>query len=208
MICLGIDTTGSNCSAAVTDHAQILAFESIKIKAGMSDGHGECLAPMVQAALAKAGLRPQSIERIAVCTGPGSFTGVRTGLSFAKGFAAPRNIPVIGVSAFEVWAATYDPALSKTILAAADIKRGEVMLQTIKNGRAHGAAKTHKAGAVMSNAGHVVGSGAHLLLRERQRAFISPAILAWLAMDADVSPARPLYSRAPDAKLPGGKSLN
>lgn len=92
---LAIDTCFSACSAAVLDVAadRILAgrFEA------MDKGHAEALGPMVEAVLAEAAISPRDLTSIAVTFGPGSFTGLRIGLSYAKGLALALHIPLIGL---------------------------------------------------------------------------------------------------------------
>ncbi len=67
----------------------------------MARGQAERLAPMVREAVAAAGVAFSEIDRIAVTAGPGSFTGVRVGLSFARALALALNKPCLGVSTLE-----------------------------------------------------------------------------------------------------------
>ncbi len=95
MIILAIDTCFSRCAACLYDSAknQALGIEN----EAMERGHAEFLAPMVQRILAKASIAANQIDRIAVTTGPGTFTGLRIGLSFARAFGRALNIPVSGI---------------------------------------------------------------------------------------------------------------
>ena len=129
---LGIDTTAEWCSAALVDDAKILSLRSQKI----GRGHAELLADMVQDVLTGAGVTLNDIDKISVCVGPGSFTGLRVGLSFAKGFALPHNIPIVGLSALEVWAAMADPEQNKKLCSVADVKRSQILSQMFKQGQA------------------------------------------------------------------------
>lgn len=206
---MGIDTTGAWCSAALVDDAGILAKSTQKI----GRGHAEMLAGMVQDVLKQADIKPNQIDKISVCTGPGSFTGLRVGLSFAKGFALPHNIPVVGLSSLHIWALAADPERCKTILAVADARRGEIMSQIFKDGDAHSAPLLSRLDALTNLPDVIVGGGAALLGADANDDYVCPAQLAWLGMDVTPqnSPATPLYHRAadaklPDAKLPGGKS--
>lgn len=202
---LGIDTTAEWCSAALVDDAKILSLRSQKI----GRGHAELLADMVQDVLTGAGVTPNDIDKISVCVGPGSFTGLRVGLSFAKGLALPHNIPVVGLSALEIWAASSDPEHNKALCAAADVKRGQILTQMYKNGQALHGPKLSSADALSNLPKVIVGGGAKLLGAASASAYICPAILAWLGLEASPTdhPAEPLYHRPPDAKLPGGKAV-
>ena len=211
MLCLGVDTTGNWCSSALVDEAKILARQTIAIDHKSGAGQGEVLAPMVQGLLKSAGIAPANIGKIAVCTGPGSFSGVRIGLSFAKGFALPHGIPVIGVSALEVWALSADPAHNKSVFAAADIRRQQVFWQVWNNGKPAKPPQRSDVPTAQKHVGamEITGSGAELLRSRPHSGYICPAKLAWLGLEKNVEthPATPLYHRPPDAKLPGGKSL-
>lgn len=207
---LGIDTTAQWCSAALVDDAKILSFRAQKI----GRGHAELLADMVQDVLTDSGVKPTDIDKISVCIGPGSFTGLRVGLSFAKGFALPHNIPIVGLSALEVWAAMADPEQNQTLCSVADVKRGQILSQIYKNGQAVHAPKLSEVNALTKHPKTIVGGGAKLLgaqtiSNQAASAYICPAILAWLGMRAtpETHLAEPLYHRPPDAKLPGGKTL-
>ena len=203
-ITLGIDTTGAWCSTALVDDAGILAKSAQKI----GRGHAEKLADMVQDVLRQAGIKPADIDKISVCTGPGSFTGLRVGLSFAKGFALPHNIPVVGLSALQIWALNADPECGETVLAVADARRGEIMSQIFENGQAVQKPFLSMVGELTKIPDIIVGGGAELLGADANDDYVCPAQLAWLGaeMTPETSPANPLYHRAADAKLPGGKS--
>jgi len=176
----------------------------------LSRGHAEILAGMVQDVLRTAGVQSLDLDKISVCTGPGSFTGPRIGLAFAKGLALPHNIPLVGLSALQVWAAHVDPERSKTVLSVADVKRGQVCAQIYKNGepvQSHKTLALQELGDLESDI--ITGSGAALFGAENASPYICPAQLAWLGLEATpgTHPAEPLYHRPPDAKLPGGRVL-
>ena len=196
MLTLSLDTTGAACACALVDGGRILASSSERI----GRGHAERLAPMARDCLAATSLTIPDIERIAVCSGPGSFTGLRVALAFAKGLALPRKIPVIGLSALQVHAARHDPERQRRILSFTDVRRGELCFQLFEGGAPLTPAITQKAAEARA-------------FMAAQDAFvteltgsISAPLLGWLAMDVDpqLYPAKPLYSRPPDAKLPGG----
>lgn len=208
-LCLGIDTTGNWCSVALVDDAGILG----KACEEMSRGHAERLAPMTKTLLSQANISVGNITKISVCAGPGSFTGLRVGMSFAKGLALPHSIPIVGISNLETWALGADPEQNQRVLSIADVRRGQVFWQVFENGVALAPptlSETDAAIRVLTKEILCVGNGAHLLgAFPEQSTYVCPARLAWIGIDrqANTHPAEPLYHRPPDAKLPGGKSL-
>ena len=101
MIVLALDTCLASCSVAVRDGERVLAY-ACEV---MARGHQERLAPMAEAMMAEAGLPFSAIERIGVTVGPGSFTGLRVGVAFAKGLASALDIPAVGIGTLEALAA-------------------------------------------------------------------------------------------------------
>jgi len=67
----------------------------------MTRGHADALFPMIDEVLAETALAPTDLTRIAVCTGPGSFTGLRVGISAARGLALALGVPSVGITRFE-----------------------------------------------------------------------------------------------------------
>ena len=198
MIVLSLDTTGPDCSVSIVDDAVVLAH----IARTIGRGHAEVLAGFVEQAFARANLNPSDIDRLAVCTGPGSFTGLRVALSFAKGFAMPRSLPVVGINAMDVtaqelWLRDGDAHMS----VYRDIRRGEVFYCEYKFGAAMIAPKAMSFEEAIDTSNEKGVSSVELFATDTR-------ILAWLAIDKDPEdyPAEPLYSRGPDAKLPGGKN--
>lgn len=100
MIVLGLDTTLDACSAAMVRGGEVLAARSEP----MNKGQAERLAPMTQEVAAAAGIAFARIDRIAVACGPGSFTGVRVGLSFARALALALGKPCLGIGTLEALA--------------------------------------------------------------------------------------------------------
>src|SRR3979490_2165233 len=119
MLILAIDTALDACAAAVLDTAQnrLIAQESLAMKRG----HAEALMPLIARVMKESGIAFASLDRIAVTTGPGSFTGLRVGLSAARGLALAANKPAVGVTTLTAYAA---PIVSQTadqpVIAAFD----------------------------------------------------------------------------------------
>ena len=96
---LAIDTSAGQCAAA------LLSGRGVHRRAApMQRGHAERLMPMIAELMDEAGAGWGDLAGVAVCTGPGSFTGIRVGVAAARGIALGRAIPAVGVSRFEALA--------------------------------------------------------------------------------------------------------
>jgi len=208
MIVLGLDTCLNACSVAVLDGATVLAHR----REEMARGHQERLAPMAQATMADAGLAFDRLERIGATVGPGSFTGLRVGVAFAKGLASALSIPAVGVGVLEALAAEAEGLVA----AVVDARRDQVYLQVFDEGHPLMAPDALPLGTAAARLAELargrdlalVGSGAPLLAEAAPGArLLTPQgcdarIVARLAATRPVTPIRPLYLRAPDARLP------
>lgn len=97
---LNIETSGEACSVALTGDCSVLAnFEE---RTGRR--HAEVLSGFIQDALKAANEQERRLDAIAVSIGPGSYTGLRIGLSEAKGLAYAMDLPLIGVSTLQIMA--------------------------------------------------------------------------------------------------------
>lgn len=127
MLLLAIDTAGPNCAVALARADGSGADVLYRIEERIGRGHAERLIAMVDAALGSAGLSYPDLDRIAVTTGPGSFTGVRIGVAAARGLALALGVPAIGIGSL---AALAFPAIRSrdagTVIAALDARRGEI----------------------------------------------------------------------------------
>jgi len=219
MLILAIDTALDGCSAGVldTDAAGMIAQESEPMKRG----HAEALMPLIARIIRQAGIAFADLDRIAVTTGPGSFTGLRVGLSAARGIALAANRPVVGLTTLTAYAA---PIVSQNgehpVVSAIDARHDHVYLQAVRGDGSplilpRVAPIEEALEASRFGAPHLVGNAARLLA-ERWPADAPPPFtvdaqpapdiswVAWLgaAVSPDTAPARPYYLRAPDAKLP------
>lgn len=93
---LAIDTTGAWCAVALVAGAAVLAERHEP----MARGQAERLLPLIEEALAEAGLGWQGLGGLAVGIGPGNFTGIRIGVAAARGAGLARALPIWGVDAF------------------------------------------------------------------------------------------------------------
>lgn len=207
MIVLAIDTALPACSVAIVDGERALA----RVSEPMTRGHQERLACMVQEAMTAAGIGFAALDRIGVTVGPGSFTGLRVGLAFAKGLALALDLPCVGIGSLQALAAGV--AGEGRTAAAIDAKRGQIYLQVFDAGAPVGepeALELADAAARMAGVRRLVGSGAPLLAPFAADAEVveavaaDPVALARLAARArDLLPPQPIYLRAPDARLHG-----
>ena len=92
------DTALGACSVALFADGRVLAAR----REEMARGHAERLLPMAEEVLAEAGLGWTDLDRLAVTLGPGTFTGVRTGLAAARGLALALDLPLAGLNTLEV----------------------------------------------------------------------------------------------------------
>jgi tRNA threonylcarbamoyladenosine biosynthesis protein TsaB len=202
---LALDAALDACQAAVLDGDQVLAC----LSEPMQRGHQEAIGPMAQAAMADAGLAFADLERIGVTVGPGSFTGVRVGLAFAKGLALALGVPLVGIGTLEALAASAGD--EGAVTAAIDGRRGQVYLQSFQAGAPLGPPQSVAVEAAPAHLGaasrRIVGPGAHLLQGLQGGRFMEvgipdPAALARLVAraPAPAAPPRPIYLRAPDAR--------
>ena len=210
MIVLALDTCLDACSVAVWADGRVLASRSEP----MRRGHQERLAVMAEATMAEAGLAFSALDRIGVTLGPGSFTGLRVGLAFAKGLGVALDRPVVGVGVLEALA---EGAGDGFVAAAIDARRGQVYLQLFASGRplmAPDVLAVEIAAARLTEIcgggpATLVGPGAALLAGVLPQATVierdapDPGVVAVLAARArpPFPPPRPLYLRAPDARL-------
>lgn len=219
---LALDTAARFCAAAVYDAGSETVLAAVSEDIGK--GHAEVLMDHVERALAEAGLSIGEIGRIAVNVGPGSFTGVRIGVSAARGFALALRCPAIGVTAFEALAAETSalfPARPVTVFL--DAHRGEIYTQSFDE-----AGTPASQPAVMTREeaeGFAAGLLSETVLAGSAAGAIGEALGSRFALGADGPTGRigtyarlaarrpageapkPLYMRGPDAKPQTGFAL-
>lgn len=213
MIVLAIDTAGTGCFAGLYDSATETLLGSAGAEIGR--GHAEQLMDFIDDALSMSGKAVTEIDRIAVTVGPGSFTGIRVGVSAARGFALALGMPAVGVSTLAALAAAARRVQpGKAITVVLDAKRDEVYAQAFDaDGRAASAPQlldVENARTMFSDKDTVfTGSGAVHLDPSMTAAgpdLIDIALVA--SLGAKVDPfenlPRPLYLRGPDVKPQAG----
>src|SRR3984885_13893681 len=130
MLILAIDTALDACAACVldTDAARLIAQES----QAMKRGHAEALMPLIGRMFRQAGIAFAALDRIAVTTGPGSFTGLRVGPSAARGIGLAANKPVVGLSTLTAYAApVVGQNAAQPIISAIDARHDHVYFQVV-----------------------------------------------------------------------------
>ena len=220
MLILAIDTALDACSAGVLDTgtATMIAQESLPMKRG----HAEALMPLIARVMEQSGVSFAQLDRVAVTTGPGSFTGLRVGLSAARGIALAAGKPVVGLTTLTAYAA---PLVRESgvdpIISAVDARHDHVYFQVVSgNGssllRPRVAPIEEALAAARFGAPILVGNAADILAARwpadapPMRVIQQPAPdinwVAWVgaAVSPDNAPARPYYLRAPDAKPQAG----
>ena len=216
MLILAIDTALDACAVGVLDTVAgtMIAQQSLS----MARGHAEALMPLIDQVMKQSRVGFNELDRIAVTTGPGSFTGLRVGLSAARGIALAANKPAVGVTTLTAYAAA---AISETgrhpVISVIDARHDHVYYQVVSgNGASLIRPKVAPIDKVLEAARYgtpiIVGNAARLIA-DRWPADVAPvsvdtqpapdiAWVGWLgaAVNPSSAPARPLYLRAPDAK--------
>jgi tRNA threonylcarbamoyladenosine biosynthesis protein TsaB len=214
---LAIDTALEACSAAVldTERANLTVHESLP----MVRGHAEALIPLIARVLDRASITFSDIDRIAVTTGPGSFTGLRVGMSTARGIALASGKPAVGLSTLAAFAAPFIAADDTLpVVAVIDARHEHVYLQVFGPGgrtlvaprivplreairvSASGAPRLIGTAAKMLAAAWPSGERAPTLIEQRQAPDIDWVARLGAAAVETGSPPKPLYLRAPDAQ--------
>jgi len=214
---LAIDCALDACAAAVfdSDPGTVIASQS-RI---MSRGHAEAVMPLIARVMDEAEVEFSELDRIAVTVGPGSFTGLRVGISAARGIALAATKPAIGLTTLAGLAAPYIADEGHTpVMVAIDARHDNVYMQVFgAGGRSLLTPRVvtlrEAARAATSGPARIVGSGAELVARAWPRGAPPPEVvdqrpapdIAWIArLGAVASPAegppKPLYLRPPDAQ--------
>ena len=123
---LSIETSTSICSVAIHEQGELIALAEIK----EPGAHAEKLLLLVDELFEKAGLSFADLDAVAVSQGPGSYTGLRIGVSTAKGIAYALEIPLIGINTLQAMAASQQVDPGDYVVAVLDARRKEVYTQT------------------------------------------------------------------------------
>lgn len=221
---LAIDTALGACSACILQagDAEPLARESIP----MERGHAEALLPMLDRVASQVEGGFESLDRVAVTVGPGSYTGLRVGIAAARGIGIAADIPVIGVATLSAFLAPLMAGDKRGLFTAAiDAKHGQIYVQAVATGGRviippslmgiRDAIRLLGSGPIL-----VSGSAAPVLAAEARMQGVDIQVdeaalfpdIAWVArLGAIADPTqalpKPLYLREPDAKPQDGAKI-
>lgn len=222
MIILAIDTASTLCAACIWD-----ADTERQLGRTVEDigkGHAERLMDIIDQALVEAKLTYANLGAIAVSVGPGSFTGIRVGVSAARGLALALGVPAYGVTTLAAIAETARAQFpDRRILAAIDAKRDELYVADYDaDGHSTGATILPHSDIAALNRDPppiLAGSGAAQIaatlgidaanIVDGDATTADIAIYARLAASDRIenSPPSPFYLRGPDARPQGGFAL-
>jgi tRNA threonylcarbamoyladenosine biosynthesis protein TsaB len=214
---LAIDTALEACSAAVLDTAEgeLLASESLP----MARGHAEAVMPLIARVMGAAETEFGMLDRIAVTSGPGSFTGLRVGIAAARGISLATARPAFGLTTLAAFAA---PLIARDdsipVAVAIDARHEHVYLQVFGPGgrtliAPRIASLRDAAQAAATGPTRLAGNAATLLAAAWPANAAAPLSveqasapdIVWVARlgaaaSGNPGPPRPLYLRAPDAQ--------
>ena len=213
---LAIDTALDACAACVATDASddLLAQESMVL----ARGHAEALLPLVERVISRIEGGFESLDRVAVTVGPGSYTGLRVGLSAARAIGLATGVPVVGVTTLSALLAPLLALNGDGLIAAAiDARHGAVYLQAMSVGEGivvHPSLLKLDEAVERLGTGPLtlIGSGAPALAAAAKSRGVEAEVagtgapeIAWVASlgivaDPAQAMARPLYLRGPDAQ--------
>jgi tRNA threonylcarbamoyladenosine biosynthesis protein TsaB len=205
---LAISSAYGGCLAAVITGGAELARAQIAEEMGLA----AALPAMIEALLDKAG---RHLDMVAVIVGPGSFTGLRAGLSVAAGIGLALGVPVVGVSVAEALAASLPAIAGRVLWTAIEARRGRVFVESGAGFQGWSTTALPSptgpvaicGNAAMLVAASLAATGANVMLTNARRP--EPLAVAEAALrrrECLLPPllAQPLYVDAPEAKLPAG----
>lgn len=205
---LAFDTASPQVSVAVLDDVGAVVAELVSAE---TMRHGEQLAPLIEQALADAGVTRRDITAVAVGAGPGPFTGLRVGLVTARTLGFVLDVPVYGVCSLDALAleAVDTGTVTEPFVVATDARRKEVYLAAYDADGARTSGPAVDRPAAVATDAPVVGEGAVLYPDSFPHAVLPVRPSAgWLGRAvvqerAELLDPEPLYLRRPDAEIPG-----
>lgn len=120
---LHIDTTTKKCSVALAQDGELMIQKELLSE---EFSHSEQLHPFIEEVLKESGLKSSSLSAIAISKGPGSYTGLRIGVSAAKGLCFALDLPLIALNTLEIMVQPYEVSPYSFIIPMLDARRMEV----------------------------------------------------------------------------------
>ena len=224
---LALDTCFDACSAAAGRGLRSLTPSIAFASEPMSVGHAERLLPMIEMVMSEAGMSIAELDRIAVASGPGTFTGSRIAVSAARALALASGAAIVAVTSLELMAMSHSLVTRRvqSLAIATDARRGEVYIQHFEAGSLKTSGPPQllsiREAAAMLGAGPVLigGSGAAVVAGQAQAmghdaVAVLPGLhpeaidMLFTAMSLPTTPlVSPLYLRPPDAKPPAACNI-
>jgi tRNA threonylcarbamoyladenosine biosynthesis protein TsaB len=211
MLVLAFDSAVARCSAGIVRDGRLLAAR----QQDAARGQASLLPVLVQELLDAAEVRPDRLDLIGVTVGPGSFTGIRSGVALAHGIALAADVPLVGVTVGEALAASLPLLGVRPLWSAIDNRRGRVFLE--RDGAAIACALDALPSpdgpvAIAGDAAPMVAArlaarGADVMLTDARLPavrHIAEVAARRLAGAIPPRPAQPLYVEPPEARLPIG----
>lgn len=128
---LSIETTTTNCSVSLGKNGELLAIKELNNK---DYSHAEKLHPFIKAILKEAQVGFSALDAVAVSEGPGSYTGLRIGVSTAKGLCFALDIPLIAIETLQLLKEQIPPSQeAQFIIPMLDARRMEVYTTVYQN---------------------------------------------------------------------------
>jgi len=124
---LGLDTSSNATSIAVIEDNKLICEYTVNTKTT----HSQKLMPMIENMLKISEINVNDMDMIAICQGPGSFTGLRIGMATAKALSHVNNLPIVGVNSLELLAGNMDLS-DKKICSILDAQRTQVYMGQYK----------------------------------------------------------------------------
>ncbi|PCH99241.1 MAG: tRNA (adenosine(37)-N6)-threonylcarbamoyltransferase complex dimerization subunit type 1 TsaB [Alphaproteobacteria bacterium] len=122
-----IDTAVKGCNVALADEGRIIAIHQEPIERG----HAEIIIPIFEKLLSDNGRKPSDVQHVFVTVGPGSFTGLRVGLTTARFIGFTLNIPVKGISSFQSFSCGVSGGKDRLVLV--ETKRSDYYVQLLNS---------------------------------------------------------------------------
>jgi tRNA threonylcarbamoyl adenosine modification protein YeaZ len=198
-----------------TDRGAVIASDTLP----MTRGHAEAVMPLIARVMHDAQIDFSDLHRIAVTVGPGSFTGLRVGISAARGIALAASKPAVGLSTLAGFAAPHIAENDKSsVVAVVDARHEHVYMQIFGGGGRtivppRIAPLREALRAAMTGPVRIVGTAANLLAAAWPPSQPPPVLveqagapdIGWVARLGAAAaeshgPPKPLYLRAPDAQ--------